>query len=305
METLRRTFRRRGPKDYSKINPLLKYFLFFENVLIWLVGLAMTAIGAYVLYIKDKVVKDAFDFFLDPATLMTTGGAIIVFITFFGCMGALRENTCFLKTYNYILSFFFLGEMALIILIFVFYYVPESRDKLGIFPKDSLSQAIDKYGVEDDDDMVNLIDNIQKTLQCCGLADSDDGYKDWSSNDYYHCNKSNKSPEACSVPYSCCKIKPGEEVNILCGRNVMKEASNGQIEAGPTISRINKEGCVKALGTWIQTNAMVLGGILLGILLPQMFIMCMSRTLRDQIKFQKSKWNRPSRFHDNRAFERI
>lgn len=154
----------------------------------------MTAIGAYVLYIKDKVVKDAFDFFLDPATLMTTGGAIIVFITFFGCMGALRENTCFLKTvraifpllifndifhgiayeillshffyfqYNYILSFFFLGEMALIILIFVFYYVPESRDKLGIFPKDSLSQAILKYGVEDDDDMVNLIDNIQKTV---------------------------------------------------------------------------------------------------------------------------------------------
>ena len=58
----------------------------------------MTAIGAYVLYIKDKVVKDAFDFFLDPATLMTTGGAIIVFITFFGCMGALRENTCLLKT---------------------------------------------------------------------------------------------------------------------------------------------------------------------------------------------------------------
>lgn len=54
--------------------------------------------------------------------------------------------------------------MALIILIFVFYYVPESRDKLGIFPEKSLSEAIVKYGVEDDDDMVNLIDNIQKTV---------------------------------------------------------------------------------------------------------------------------------------------
>lgn len=66
--------------------------------------------------------------------------------------------------YNYILGFIFLGEMALIILIFVFYYVPESRDKLGIFPEKSLSEAIVKYGVEDDDDMVNLIDNIQKTV---------------------------------------------------------------------------------------------------------------------------------------------
>lgn len=55
--------------------------------------------------------------------------------------------------------------MALIILIFVFYYVPESRDKLGIFPEKSLSEAIGKYGVEDDDDMVNLIDNIQKTVR--------------------------------------------------------------------------------------------------------------------------------------------
>ena len=71
------------------------------------------------------------------------------------------------------MSFFFLGEMALIILIFVFYYVPESRDKLGIFPKDSLSQAIDKYGVEDDDDMVNLIDNIQKTVDCKTLDSCD------------------------------------------------------------------------------------------------------------------------------------
>lgn len=66
--------------------------------------------------------------------------------------------------YNYILGFIFFGEMALIILIFVFYYVPESRDKLGIFPEKSLSEAIGKYGVEDDDDMVNLIDNIQKTV---------------------------------------------------------------------------------------------------------------------------------------------
>lgn len=62
------------------------------------------------------------------------------------------------------MGFIFFGEMALIILIFVFYYVPESRDKLGIFPEKSLSEAIVKYGVEDDDDMVNLIDNIQKTV---------------------------------------------------------------------------------------------------------------------------------------------
>jgi hypothetical protein len=53
---------------------------------------------------------------------------------------------------------------VLIILIFVFYYVPESRDTLGIFPEKSLRDSIQKYGVVDDDDMVSLIDNIQKTV---------------------------------------------------------------------------------------------------------------------------------------------
>lgn len=48
----------------------------------------------------------------------------------------------------------------LIIFIFVFYYVFELCDKFGIFLEKSLSEVIVKYGVEDDDDMVNLIDNI-------------------------------------------------------------------------------------------------------------------------------------------------
>lgn len=61
------------------------------------VGLAFTVLGGYILAQKNKVVKDAFDFFLDPSTLMCTAGSLIVFVSFFGCMGALRENTCFLK----------------------------------------------------------------------------------------------------------------------------------------------------------------------------------------------------------------
>lgn len=58
------------------------------------------------------------------------------------------------------MGFIFLGEMVLIIFIFVFYYVFELCDKFGIFLEKSLSEVIVKYGVEDDDDMVNLIDNI-------------------------------------------------------------------------------------------------------------------------------------------------
>jgi tetraspanin-33 len=61
------------------------------------VGLTVTILGAYILVQKKKVVRDAIDFFLDPSTIMCTAGSITVFVTFFGCMGALRENTCFLR----------------------------------------------------------------------------------------------------------------------------------------------------------------------------------------------------------------
>ncbi|KAK3094435.1 hypothetical protein FSP39_001763 [Pinctada imbricata] len=255
-------------------------------------GLIITALGSIVLYMKQKTIRDAFDFFLDPAMLMVTAGSIIVFITFFGCMGSLRENTCFLKTFNYILGIIFLGELTIVVIVFVFYFVPDSRESLGLFPKDSMQDAIRKYGVVDDEDMVNLIDNIQSTLGCCGLSDDEDGYLDWNENLYFNCTKSNPSPERCSVPASCCITKPNEVKNILCGGQVMQINDEGKAVAGPYISNIYQPGCLHALGNWINGNAMVLGGVLLGILLPQLFIMCLTRSLRDQVKIQRAKWDR-------------
>ena len=37
---------------------------------------------------------------------------------------------------------------------------------------------------------------------CCGMTDN--GYKDWNTNIYFHCNKSSPSSEKCGVPPSCC-----------------------------------------------------------------------------------------------------
>ncbi|KAJ8317390.1 hypothetical protein KUTeg_005294 [Tegillarca granosa] len=268
-------------RDKSAINPFIKYILFFENFLVWVVGLAITILGTYILVEKKKLVKDAFDFFLDPSTIMCTAGSIV---------------------YNYSLGIVFVGEIALVVFVFVFYFVPEARSSLGLFPGDKMKDAIRKYGVEDDD-MVNLIDNIQKSLGCCGLSDEDNGFLDWNSNIYFNC--SSRSIEKCSVPPSCCKINEGDTINLLCGRNVMYiDSATDEIKASIDASnKIYTQGCLKALGEWINANAMIIGGIMLGILLPQLFVMCLSRNLQDQIKIQKAKWDRPVRGKDNESYQ--
>ena len=49
----------------------------------------------------------------------------------------------------------------LVVFVFVFYFVPDAKQKLGLFPEKTFQEAIQKYGVVDDEDMKNLIDNLQ------------------------------------------------------------------------------------------------------------------------------------------------
>lgn len=70
--------------------------------------MGISAMGFFILVEKDKKVRDAVDIFFDPSILMCIAGIIIFMLGFFGCLGALRENICLLKTVSpdYYLSFY-------------------------------------------------------------------------------------------------------------------------------------------------------------------------------------------------------
>lgn len=69
-------------------------------ILFQLMGLALLGIGIYVRTLKDlgSVIKSTVPWFFDPSIYFIIIGAFIFILAFLGCIGALRENICMLKT---------------------------------------------------------------------------------------------------------------------------------------------------------------------------------------------------------------
>ncbi|XP_045190074.1 tetraspanin-33-like isoform X2 [Mercenaria mercenaria] len=273
----------------SSVNLIVKYLLFFLNFTVFLVCGAITGLMIWILDIKDKSVNNAYDFFLDPACVLCLVGSVAVFVSFFGWYGSLREYVLFLAIYRYLMMFLFLVEMVFIILIFVVVYVPEARKQLNIYPEDTLKEAIVKY--RDDEDMQNLIDGIQELLECCGTSNDDLGYKDWARNPYFNCTtelENREFGEYCSVPFSCCKKEDTGLINYLCGRGMQKSTTSETVRS----QTIYVQGCFKSITSILQNNVIVVGGVIIGILIPQMLLTSFTGRLIEQIEMQMAKWNR-------------
>ncbi|XP_018933947.1 tetraspanin-33 isoform X1 [Cyprinus carpio] len=257
--------------EFTFVSPALKYLLFFFNMIFWVIALILISIGVYSRIVKHETALACLT--VDPALLLMIVGILMFFITFCGCVGSLRENICLLQTFCVILTIIFLLQLVAGVLGFVF-----SDKALGKVTK-MVDSAIKHY--RDDIDLQNLIDYGQKQFNCCGGI----SYLDWSQNMYFNCSKENPSRERCSVPFSCCLINKEETViNTMCGHGVQ------QLEYLAAGAFINPNGCIDKVVNWIHSNLFLLGGIALGLAIPQLVGILLSQILinqiQDQIKLQ-------------------
>ncbi|KAG7495841.1 tetraspanin-33 isoform X2 [Solea senegalensis] len=206
---------------------------------------------------------------VDPAVMLMVVGVLMFIITFCGCVGSLRENICLLQTFCISLTVIFLLQLVAGILGFIF--SDTARGKVT----EMINNAIVHY--RDDIDLQNLIDFGQMEFGCCGGVT----YTDWSQNMYFSCKENNPSRERCSVPFSCCIIsKDKEVVNTMCGQGVQDLE---YLKAG---DHIYTNGCIDKLVNWIHSNMFLLGGIALGLAIPQLVGILLSQILINQIKDQ-------------------
>ncbi|XP_023697126.1 tetraspanin-33-like [Paramormyrops kingsleyae] len=259
---------RRKDEDFSFVSPFVKYLLFIFNMIFWIISMVMMLMGVYARVMKHAEAAMAC-LAVDPAILVLVVGALMFLITFCGCVGSLRENVTLLHTFCVCLTVIFLMQLTAGILGFVF--SDKAQGKVSEF----INNAIVHY--RDDLDLQNLIDFGQKEFNCCGGV----SYKDWSLNMYFNCTPENPSRERCSVPFSCCLLPKDEAiVNTMCGQG-MQDLDQQQASVF-----INTKGCIDSLVTWIHDNLFLLGGIAMGLAIPQLVGILLSQVLINQITDQ-------------------
>ncbi|NXK80223.1 TSN33 protein, partial [Amazona guildingii] len=259
-------------EDFSFVSPIVKFVLFFFNLLFWVISMVMVAVGVYAWLLKHSEATMAC-LVVDPAILLIVVGVLTFLIAFCGCIGSLRENIVLLQAFSICLAIVFLLQLVAGVLGFVF--SDKARGKVS----EIINGAIMHY--RDDLDLQNLIDFGQKEFSCCGGV----SYKDWSQNMYFNCTMDNPSQERCSVPFSCCLPDDDEVViNTMCGHGIQ---AMGYVEASAVIYT---HGCIDSLVNWINRNLFLLGGIALGLAAPQLVGILLAQILisqiRDQIKLQ-------------------
>ncbi|KAL3267968.1 hypothetical protein HHI36_007104 [Cryptolaemus montrouzieri] len=288
-----RDYRRPPISNFTYISSCVKYLIFVLNFVFWLFGGLLIGIGLFAFVEKWQVtgwvkIDTFYDVILNISLVMIIMGIIVFIVSFAGCIGALRENTCLLNFYSLCLLIFFLLEMGVAVVGFVFPHTMES-----VLEENFTDKIIHTY--RDDLDLQNFIDFAQQEFRCCGL--STEGFHDWAKNEYFNC--SSPSVEHCGVPYSCCINSTdisSRLVNIMCGYGVQN------LSVAEANKKVWTSGCIEIVRSWAERNLYTIGGIALGIALSQLLVIYLAKTLESQIELQKSRSDIYSWSRDGRGF---
>uniref|UniRef100_A0A915DI92 Tetraspanin n=1 Tax=Ditylenchus dipsaci TaxID=166011 RepID=A0A915DI92_9BILA len=281
---------------HSEISCCVKYTVFGFNVIFWIIGFLLLSVGVWAhneKYNPDSQVSHISKFYLNPAWLLIIIGVVTFTLGFSGCVGALRENTCFLAIYSSLLGLLLLAEAVIVIVAIL------SKDWIETELKVKFNDMVVLY--RDDVDLQSLIDWMQTDWKCCGINKADD----WEMNIYFNSTSQEiKSVEAGGVPFSCClpKYKYRSEglPNSNCGHGVrVKELRKAMHDI------IYVEGCFPKALQWLNSNFVYVGTAIFVVAVIQFLGICFAQDLRSDIFAQRSKWNRrccerslPSHFSD-------
>ncbi|CAB3998089.1 Tetraspanin-17 [Paramuricea clavata] len=287
-----------------------KFMLFGFNVTFLIIGGFLFGIGIYANVQKSEYYKrysEFYDFISDPTIAVITCGCLIIVVSMFGMIGALRDNIKLLYVYLFFVVLIFTFQLIIGVLGFIFW--TEIKDSVNT----AFLLAIIKY--RRDHDLTNAVDSVQINLECCGSTSLDD----WDRNIYFRCGQ--KTPEECGVPVSCCKIK--DKVSKLKTQEVSENSTDPEfgnfklsginLQCGYKTrhhhrlkyrDEIHTRGCLDALVLWLYDNMLLVCGLVTASVVPEICGACLTFFYVAHIKRARKEWvdgNRRSHLFEREA----
>lgn len=159
---------------------MVKYILFFFNLAILVIGILLITFGAIMLGNMGDSFSSLTDNYVNPdilPILIIVLGCIVFLISFCGCCGAIKENTCCIYMYSVFMFILFCLQVALVVWVFV------QREQFLNAMSDLVGSAWDRSGPN----FTYPMDGVQIAFKCCGR----DGPGDWPTG---------------FIPQSCCGV---------------------------------------------------------------------------------------------------
>ncbi|XP_075946039.1 CD151 antigen [Anarhichas minor] len=245
-----------GEKTHSCGTICLKYLLFLFNILFWLAGGAVLAVGVWTMVEKsDYISLLNSSFYSVSAYILIAAGVIVIVTGIIGCCATLKEMKSLLIVYLVLLLCIFLLEIIAGVLAYVTYQEldEELRHNLKVTMQD-------KYQQPGEESVTQAVDKLQQEFKCCGSH---------NSSDWRDCVWIQSAENERLVPDSCCK-SPSE----LCGRR--DHPSNIYKVEG---------GCIMKLEEFILSQLYIIGAVGIGIaflqLVGMMFTCCLYQNLKE------------------------
>ncbi|CDQ72622.1 unnamed protein product [Oncorhynchus mykiss] len=221
----------------------LKTFLISYSLIFWFTGVILLAVGVWGKVSLEAYFQLASEKSTNAPYVLIGTGAIIIIFGLFGCFATCRGSPWMLKLYAMFLVLVFIAEFVAGISGFLFRH--EIKAVLG----DAYKDAVTNYNTTDPKS--SAVDNIQKTLHCCGV----ESYTDWNTTKYFKDQ---------GIPDSCCKE------NTVCPVEDLKNLDRA-------LDLVYHPGCFTKVTTLMESNLGIIAGMSFGIAFFQLigvFLAC-------------------------------
>ncbi|XP_063069979.1 tetraspanin-16-like [Engraulis encrasicolus] len=152
----------------QRVYKCLKYSLLFTCTVIFLSGILLISIGAWIRYGAVALVDLMGDYSVQLVNLsyicMAMGG-IVSLTSLTGCAGACKDNRCFLTMFFIVMVMWLVAQAVGIVVIMVYH------NSVGVMVHSTFKDSLKKVylGVSAADPISSAWNVVMKKFQCCGL----------------------------------------------------------------------------------------------------------------------------------------